>query len=94
MAKRRPTRYLSKHRDRVTDARADLDEFRDFDSRARRSDQRAERTLIERELQARRQAQVTANRPKPPEYVTEILGLAPSDPLARAEQEREMEFSA
>ena len=70
--------------DRLAEAQADLDEFRGVNSPSGRADQRAERILIERELQTRRQAQVTADRTNPPEYVTEIIGPAPPDPLARA----------
>lgn len=70
--------------DRLTDTQADLDEFREVDSPADRASQKAERTLIERELQARRKAQVTADRTAAPEYVTETIGPVPSDPLARA----------
>ncbi len=70
--------------DRLTDVQADLDEFREVNSATSRANQRAERTLIERELQTRRQAQVTADRTMPPEYIIETIGPLPSDPLARA----------
>ena len=70
--------------DRVARAQADLDEFREINSPTSRANQKAERTLIERELQTRRQTQVTADRTKPPEYITATLGTPPTDPLARA----------
>ena len=78
------TRQQATASDRVAHAQADLDEFKPFDSPSRRAEQKAERTLIERELQSRRQAQVTADRTKSPEYITATLGIPPSDPLARA----------
>lgn len=70
--------------DRVERAQADLDEFAPWHSPTQRTEQKAERTLIERELQARRQARVTADRIQAPEYVVNALGPTPAQPLARA----------
>ncbi len=71
-------------RERVENARADLDEFEPQNSPTQQAERKAERVLIERELRARRQTRVTADRIQAPEYVVDALGPAPTQPLARA----------
>jgi len=71
-------------RERIENARAELDESKPLNSPTQYAEQKAERVLIERELRARRQARVTADRVQPPEYVVNALGPAPTQPLARA----------
>ncbi len=71
-------------RERVENARADLDEFEPLNSPTQHAEQKAERVLIERELRGRRQARVTADRIQAPEYVVDGLGPTPTQPLARA----------
>lgn len=71
-------------RERVENARGDLDEIVALNSPAQHAEQKAERVLTEREFRARRQARVTADRIQTPEYVVNALGPGPTQPLTRA----------